>query len=564
MHPRFFSSPPPTLGQRLHTLAVQLQPVLRRWRQIACDGSVAAAARRALLRDLDKEARQANRAEFLQLVERLCRGYCSRKKVGSHPAFDLELFVEEVKVLALSRLEEFDPAYPFHGWFTSYILLPVYKSLGRSVVVTWENRTPRTEQGRFARWQAQQLLSARSMAGPFYAENHQEEYLAMAEWVPDPKALPEDELLEQHCRERFVEALKSLNESEQTLLTRICLRGELQKEVARSVGLTPGRISQKLKHIYEKLARELGEHFRHDCGQTSFCREWQSADVLLDSAGQSAGCEARLARAIPALVRQSGWGGAIHNRGLPVENVQEQALLDALFDQPAAGAAFDPRGWLLAAAVGVAAVVMVGVGEDRPRPTAPTPTIAQRNRSAPSELSPALKPQALPPAARRAVPPSGASTRPQVHPDGAQRKTPRLPEQLAAAPARPQPPQVPAALPEVLTRELPAADTRQAKAYTERLCASLNAANLLEQPPPGFALLEVVLAVRAGKVELQADSTRAIDPDDAAQETLWREALRRVAGGELPLWPQAVNATVHYYVSLDVDQRKWTCQPVSP
>jgi RNA polymerase sigma factor (sigma-70 family) len=575
MHFRF-TSRSVSLAQRLHNLATQLQPVLCKWREVARDPALDAAERRGMLRQLEKQAQRANRSEFLHLIERLCRSYCSRKKVGSHPCFDLELFIEEVKLLALSRIEEFDPTYPFQCWFTSYILLPVYKSVGRSVVVTWEQRTPKTAQGRFARWQALQVLTAQSMEGPAYRSFVEEEHPTVADLVPDEKANPENEVLERDCRERFVQALRKLNETEQTLLTRICLNGELQKQVAQTVGLTPGRISQKLKQIYEKLACTLGDHFDRDCAQTSFCQGWWNemppGPGKPAAATDPVGCRATLLRAIPDLVRRSGWPGVIPG-DREVADAQEQALLEELFGQPSEGG-FGGTSWTLVAAMAAAMVaVWVGSGgqqvlQKRAVSEEQAPPLARLNEpvATPRKTPPPEVVRRSPhgPAERRPQRKAAATTARTTRTGSVKRPTPQPPALIAATPqrARTQPLRTP--VPEIITRTMPdaAGHSRQVQEYAGRLCASLSAVAPLDDQPLDFVLLEVVLAVQSGQVALQEGATQVLVPGDSATADFWREALQRVTLKGLPPWSREAHADVHYYISIDINQRQWVCQPV--
>jgi RNA polymerase sigma factor (sigma-70 family) len=572
-----------TIAQRLQTLATQLQPVLRRWQQVVCDDSLPANERRELLHHLERQAQKANRSQFLQLIEKLCRSYCSRKKVGSHPGFDLELFIEEVKFLAMSRLSEYDPAYPFQCWFTSYILLPVYKSLGRSVVVTWESRVPKTEQGRFMRWQTLQLLSAQSMEGPAYASHHEDDYPTMAEIIPDHKGNPEDKVLNQQCRERFVQALQGLSETDQTLLTRIYLKNEMQKEVAQSVGITPGRISQKLKQIYDKLASELGEHFQDDCGQTSFCQGWCNEKTVGEAqaggSATSAGCHAHLVQFIPQLIERSHWNGVILNP-YTVDEADEESLLEELFKQPFTDRTILQRfGWTAPMAVAAAVMIVVwSAFEDRnehqskiasqkqvppitQRTQQPTQPVTTKNPPPAKQPAKVRRPDTVQSSARKAT----VSVKPASRTDSTKKHHPQTPDLIATTPAHtPERHSQPTPIPEVITRAIPdgTPSILPARVYAEQFCARLNEVAPLSKQPRGFTLLEVLLVVHSGNVEFKEDATQVIVSSDPALDDV-HKYLQILFQEDLPPWPQVTDTTARYYITIDPEKQNWTCQPVS-
>jgi RNA polymerase sigma factor (sigma-70 family) len=476
-------------------------------------------------------------------------------------------------------LSEYDPAYPFQCWFTSYILLPVYKSLGRSVVVTWESRVPKTEQGRFMRWQTLQLLSAQSMEDPAYASHQEDEYPTMAEIIPDQKGNPEDKVLDQQCRERFVQALQGLSETDQTLLTRIYLKNEMQKEVAQSVGITPGRISQKLKQIYDKLASELGEHFQDDCGQTSFCQGWCNEKTVNETqtggSAASAGCHARLVQVIPQLIERSHWNGVILNP-YTVDEAEEERLLEELFKQPFTEKTILQRfGWTLPVAAAVMVVVWSGFEnrndhQSKIASQKQVPPITQRTQQPTQPVTTKNPPSVKQPAKVQRLDTVKSSahkaTEPikPASPTDSTKHHPQAPDLIAITPAHtPQQHSQPAPIPEVITRGIPdvAPSIPPVQVYAEQFCARLNEVIHLSKQPRGFTLLEVSLVVRSGNVELKEDATQVIVSSDPVDDV--RKDLQRLSKEGLPPWPQVTDTTARYYITIDPEKQNWTCQPVS-
>ncbi|AGY58261.1 sigma-70 family RNA polymerase sigma factor [Gloeobacter kilaueensis] len=302
-------------AEQLHQLAVVLQPIERKRQQVVAAAGLSSTEKIQCLGRLEREASRAGLGEFHGVLERLCREFCRRSPAGSHPRFDAELLSEEVKLMVHARLPQFDPERGHFGpWFKVYVLLPVYKRLCSEIDVDWGRRVPQTDGGRVRRWLRRWAHAPLSLDAPVGTTQQDGDLPALGETVASKEGSPENQLLEDQCRERFLRALERLAEAERLLVERVHLRGERQQEVARSVRLTPGRVSQKLKRAAERLAEILGENFEDDCGGTAFCRGL--SEGRLQPATGPAGASGTVARAafeqaLPELVRRSGWQGTV-------------------------------------------------------------------------------------------------------------------------------------------------------------------------------------------------------------------------------------------------------------
>lgn len=97
---------------------------------------------------------------------------------------------------------------------------------------------PVTERGRQQRRTALQL--ARAASAPRGTSSGGDPPPELLEGIADDRSGIGDGLLEQQCREQFLQAVDRLSAADQLLLERIFLRGEVKQDVARSMGRSPG------------------------------------------------------------------------------------------------------------------------------------------------------------------------------------------------------------------------------------------------------------------------------------------------------------------------------------
>lgn len=262
-------------------LALCLQPVLRERAAVCSDTALTAQKRLESLARLDRQARQVGLEQFNRELASACRVYFTRKKPQAGPRFELDIFTEEVLVLTHARLMHFDPQKGrFSTWLGSHILLRVYTDLQRSIDPTWRRPQPITPEGQLERRNAHQLTHALSLDRPVGTTDlGGNEELGLLDTLSASGAPVESGLLEEQCRVRFVWALAQLSDHQKALLTRVYIHGEAQKDIARSLGVAPARVCQKLRDICKQLAVLLGEDFREDCGESEFCEalRWSSS-----------------------------------------------------------------------------------------------------------------------------------------------------------------------------------------------------------------------------------------------------------------------------------------------
>lgn len=258
--------------ESLQALALRLQPLLGERTRLTTDASLVPRERNEGLLKLDREAERLGLKRFNRKLEHLCRAYCFRKGAGVSGKFDTEAFAEDVLLLTYARLSDFDPARAnFTTWLGSHILLRVYTTMQRAVDPTWQRPLPTTERGRQEQLTARELSRPRSLDGLTDESSEAHPPVGLGETIAAIEAGAEVDLLDEQCRERFVQALEGLEEPEKALLTRAYLYGESQKEIAQSLGRTRARVCQRLAAIADKLAALLGEDFEADCGNTAFC-----------------------------------------------------------------------------------------------------------------------------------------------------------------------------------------------------------------------------------------------------------------------------------------------------
>ncbi|WP_041243722.1 sigma-70 family RNA polymerase sigma factor [Gloeobacter kilaueensis] len=257
----------------LQDLALRLQPLMGERMRLIADTALTPQRRTEGLFRLEREAERLGLRRFNQKLEQLCRAYCARKGASRSGRFDTEAFTEDVLLLTYARLFHFDPTKAnFMTWLGSHILLRVYTTMQRSIDPTWQRPQATTERGRQEQWTARALAYPRSLDGVTPVSAFEPESgVDPGETIGAGEASAEAELLEEHCRERFLRALERLDDAEKALLTRAYLYGESQKEIAQSLGRTRARVCQRLRAIADKLAVLLGEDFEPDCGNTAFC-----------------------------------------------------------------------------------------------------------------------------------------------------------------------------------------------------------------------------------------------------------------------------------------------------
>ncbi|BAC91382.1 sigma-70 family RNA polymerase sigma factor [Gloeobacter violaceus] len=262
----------PSLADATHALVLQLQPILRERQRLCADTSIGTERRAQNLRILEREAQRQGLVQLHQRLALICRNYVARKGTGGPECLDIESFVEEVILLTHARLPEFNPDKArFSTWFGSHILRQVYTDMQRRIDPSWQRPEPTTAAGRAERQIARRIARPDSLDRPVRLSAGGDESTSQAELVSVSYPCVEDGLIEEDCRERFVEALEQLGEADKVLLTRLYLLGETQKEIAASLGRTPARISQRLRQICTRLAAALGSGFQEDCIDTQFC-----------------------------------------------------------------------------------------------------------------------------------------------------------------------------------------------------------------------------------------------------------------------------------------------------
>lgn len=272
---RLFSAAGPTVAE---ALALRLQPVLRERLNVCSNSTLCATERTRVLARLDREARGTGLEQFNRQIRAAARTYLSRKGTHIH-RLDAEVFMEEVLVLTHTRLTHFDPQRGrFSTWLGCHILLRVYTDMQRSIDPTWQRPKPTTAEGQLEHRNARGLATALSFDAPTDAMPglRGEDAPSLIGRV-GTDAPGESGLLEEQCRERFVWALNQLSEPQKALLTRVHVHGEPQKEVAHSLGLSPARVSQKLRDTCEQLGAILGREFHAECGETNFCEALRGA-----------------------------------------------------------------------------------------------------------------------------------------------------------------------------------------------------------------------------------------------------------------------------------------------
>ncbi|UFP94833.1 sigma-70 family RNA polymerase sigma factor [Gloeobacter morelensis] len=558
----------PSIADMLHELAVRLQPLVWQWHVIRRETAITPAERNTKLARLEREANRAGMVEMHRLLRHLCRQYCSARNVAWEGRFDVQAFEEEVLLLLHERLPQFEPQRGrFSTWLSNHVLQEVFSSLQRRVNPRWGRPAPVTERGRQQRRTALQL--ARAASAPRGTSSGGDPPPELLEGIADDRSGIGDGLLEQQCREQFLQAVDRLSAADQLLLERIFLRGEVKQDVARSMGRSPGRISQKLGEIKKRLAELLGPDFNDECGDTHFCCDAQcrrSREVEPKSAPgpQSAGAPAAsdrrtaedMAEAIPELLRRSGWTGSA-GTVRPCSDPAEQALWDQLMARPVPPR--DRRWWYLGAmAAGVGVVLLAGLARIAPTPSPSTVADAPP----PPERPATRRPQADPPP--KAAPRSPAAPTP--------RQT-RKPQAVAERPAaRPRPqnkPSVPPAAPRLPApliatgpeRVVVRGDTDSThRDYAATLCKALG-----ELPPlpgaDGPTVLEVPLSAAAGQVHLEK-APEVLISGGAEQDAALLGAVEALQAKGLPDWPDGTERTARYLLTFDsTEKQPLDCRP---
>ncbi|UFP92904.1 sigma-70 family RNA polymerase sigma factor [Gloeobacter morelensis] len=263
-----------SLADVTQALALRLQPILRERQRLCADTAIDTERRSRHLRVLERDAQRQGLVQLHQRLALICRNYAARKGTGDSERFDIESFIEEVVLLTHARLPEFDPDKArFSTWFGSHILRQVYTDMQRRIDPSWQRPEPTTAAGRAERQVARRIARPDSLDRPVRLGAGGEESTSQAELINVSVSYPsaENSLIEEDCRDRFVEALAQLGEADKVLLTRLYLLGETQKEIAASLGRTPARICQRLRLICTRLAAVLGSGFEADCIDTQFC-----------------------------------------------------------------------------------------------------------------------------------------------------------------------------------------------------------------------------------------------------------------------------------------------------
>ncbi|WP_164929134.1 sigma-70 family RNA polymerase sigma factor [Gloeobacter violaceus] len=544
------------------------------------------------------------------MLDRLCREFCRRSPAGSHPRFDAELLSEEVKLMVHARLPHFDPERGHFGpWFKVYVLLPVYKRLCSEIDADWGRRAPQTQGGRVRRWLKRWVHAPLSLDAPVGDARQDGELPALGETVASGGGGPETQLLEDQCRERFLRALERLAEAERVLIERVHLRGERQQEVARSVGLTPGRVSQKLKRAAGRLAETLEESFEDECGGTAFCRG------LSDGGGQAATgsraapgtvAQAAFERVFPEMVRRSGWRGTEfaqpESAGGP-----EGELLNELLAGPAQAGSWStgsPRAASLATGAVAAAWALFVLAPSEFQPVfhppdgrGPQPTTGDSRRPASSRAgSPAEHPNsaasggslrtvapAFPvrppeqtnrhnpiavkgPQAGRSVPrveDNGSPSVPKASPGGLAKVPKAVANPDRAGTARVQQP------PATDTGSLPdevrnPSGSRALPSGAQSVCSALAASAPVPSGLEGFAVIEVTLGVDGTLVEGSHSPQILVSGGEQVDAFVLRSLQTLAAGGSEARTAAEREAIIagsgRYRVALEAELNRWSCQ----
>jgi len=258
---------PQTTSDVLQALAVALKPLVAEREALLAERTLTALERERRLREVARRSREAGLDEFHRLIEKVCRGYCSRYPQQAAGRFEVEDFVTEVMALTFSQLVNFEPQVArFSTWFSSCILPRVYSDMQRRINPSWGRPQPKTAEGQRARLEVLNIVRNISLDQPTAISDQ-----PFAERVADRQPSSETQILESQCQEYFLAAVAQLGEAERVLLRRVYVLQEAQKDIAASLGITPAAISLRLKKTYSRLAALLGEPFEAECADTQFC-----------------------------------------------------------------------------------------------------------------------------------------------------------------------------------------------------------------------------------------------------------------------------------------------------
>lgn len=573
----------PSIADALHELAVRLQPLVRQWHAVRRETAIAFAERAAQLARLERAANRAGMVEMHRLLRHLCRQYCNARNTAKGGSFDVEVFEEEVLLLLHERLPQFEPQRGrFSTWLSHYVLQEAFSSLQRRINPRWGRPAAITERGRLQQQTARHLAQATSASRAVGSGGDPPPDL-LESIGAGPSDLG-DTLLEQQCHEQFLQAVDQLSEANRLLLERIFLRDEVKQDVARSMGCSPGRISQKLSDIKKRLAELLGPDFNDECGDTSFCRGAQCSSRQGVGCGKSsrpqpAGAsvaqdlrnDADLVEAIPELLHRSGWPG-VTDAIQPCFDPVEEDRWDQLMVKPVPPQ--NSEWWYLGAiAAGIAVVLLAS----RARLTdSPPPQTLARDPLPPPEYShvepqpktvprPSILPNTPPPKPQKRAQAGHASTT-------LPRTTP--PKQKLRKPTKAAPPSVDALQVPLSVKRTPApliatapettvlrgnSDTA-ARSYAGALCKAIG--GLLHQPnAEGSTVLAVQLTVTAGQVHLEK-APEVLLSGGTTQDAALLDALQALQTRGLPRWPDSAERTAHFLLTFDSgEQQPLDCRP---
>ncbi|MBC7880652.1 MAG: sigma-70 family RNA polymerase sigma factor [Anaerolineae bacterium] len=574
----------PSIADALHELAVRLQPLVRQWHAVRRETAIAFAERAAQLARLERAANRVGMVEMHRLLRHLCRQYCNARNTAQGGSFDVEVFEEEVLLLLHERLPQFEPQRGrFSTWLSHYILQEAFSSLQRSVNPRWGRPAAITERGRLQQQTARHLAQATSASRAVGSGGD-----APPDLLEGICAVPSDlgeTLLEQQCHEQFLQAVEQLSEANRLLLERIFLRSEVKQDVARSMGCSPGRISQKLSDIKKRLAELLGPDFNDECGETSFCCGAQCARRQGAQAGKSprpqpAGASvaqdlrntADLIEAIPELLHRSGWPG-VTGVIQPCSDPAEQDRWDQLMAKPVPPQ--NNEWWYLGA---IAAGITVVLLASRARLIdSPTPQTLARDPLPPPEHShvePQTKTVPHPSILPNIKPPSKSQKPTQTEPSSTALPNTTPPRQKLRKPTKALPPsedilQVPLSVkrsPAPLIATAPETTVLRgntdaaARSYAGALCKAVS--GLPQQPnAEGPTVLAVQLAVMAGQVHLEK-APEVLLSGGADQDRALLDALQALQTRGLPRWPNGAERTAHFLLTFDNgEQQPLDCRP---
>jgi RNA polymerase sigma factor (sigma-70 family) len=562
----------------LEELALQLQPLLHQWHQLHRSVHLDERHRAERLHRLESRMRQIGLPRFHRLLRDLCDVYCKNRRThGAGAGFEAEVFAEEVLLLILERLPQFDPHLAsFSTWLAKHVFLSVYRDLQRGCNPTWAQARPTTAAGLRQHREAFAIARAQSLDAPARSDADNDPF-TWHEVLGSVDNAAEKALLEEYCRKRFLQAVLGLSEADQLLLERVHLRGEAKQDVARSLGRTPGRISQKLGEIYRRLAGTLGAQFLEECDGTDFCNALHQRVA----GGSAVGCQARLerlSRDVPRLLASSGWLGAIE--GPPVElDAAEERLWTHLMAPPA------PFRLLALAGVGVAAAAAVALVNLWLRAVVPPPPPELATRS--PEPSPAATAAKAPAEAPRPMRKPAAPARPARSASGTARP-PQAPPAPQSAPKPVPPPTLPVPTPlladkppseagpapglpatpdsqilpspqEHLLRGSQSSDDLAVASYSRELCQALQEAG--HWPPDGAepAVVEIALGVgRVGTRLLQPP--RTVVAGGSVIDAALVAAIEALAGKGWPIWSEASDRQLRILVIYDSDSQRLYCR----